>query len=138
MGQAGQGASAHEREWNNKLHKDEDIKEPNLPAPPTDLEEQIRHAIAESFGFDPDEVWPLRRIDDFNVDSLDLVELICELEERFRIQIPEEVEYATSSMRIVKDWIDLVVKLDAAKKPTRKKRVDRDSGSEGHNGVWGT
>ena len=56
-----------------------------------DLEAQIKEAIVEKLGVEESKVTPNASfINDLGADSLDTVELIMELENRFNIQIPDE------------------------------------------------
>lgn len=55
------------------------------------VEDQLRRIISENLGVEESEVTPEKSFeDDFNADSLDLVELIMALEEQFKIEIPED------------------------------------------------
>jgi acyl carrier protein len=56
-----------------------------------DVEAQIKSAIVEKLGVEESKVTPNASfINDLGADSLDTVELIMELENRFNIQIPDE------------------------------------------------
>ena len=56
-----------------------------------DVEAQIKDAIVEKLGVEESKVTPTASfINDLGADSLDTVELIMELENRFNIQIPDE------------------------------------------------
>ena len=56
-----------------------------------DVESQIKEAIVEKLGVEEAKVTPNASfINDLGADSLDTVELIMELENRFNIQIPDE------------------------------------------------
>ncbi len=56
-----------------------------------DIEAQIKDAIVEKLGVEEAKVTPNASfINDLGADSLDTVELIMELENRFNIQIPDE------------------------------------------------
>lgn len=56
-----------------------------------DVEAQITAAIVEKLGVEESKVTPNASfINDLGADSLDTVELIMELENRFNIQIPDE------------------------------------------------
>jgi len=58
---------------------------------PVDVEAQIKEAIVEKLGVEESKVTPNASfINDLGADSLDTVELIMELENRFSIQIPDE------------------------------------------------
>jgi acyl carrier protein len=53
--------------------------------------EEIRAILVEQLGVDPAEVKESSNFqEDLNADSLDLVELIMEMEDRFKTKIPDE------------------------------------------------
>ncbi|MFP5451810.1 MAG: acyl carrier protein [Thermoleophilia bacterium] len=53
--------------------------------------EEIRAILVEQLGVDPAEVTETSNFqEDLNADSLDLVELIMEMEDRFKTKIPDE------------------------------------------------
>ena len=53
--------------------------------------EQIKLIIAEQLSAEPDKITPETSIiDDLGADSLDVVELVMALEEKFGIEIPDE------------------------------------------------
>ncbi len=57
----------------------------------SDIEGQIKEAIVEKLGVEESKVTPNASfINDLGADSLDTVELIMELESRFKIEIPDE------------------------------------------------
>ncbi len=53
--------------------------------------DQVKAIIVEQLGVDPEDVKPEASfVDDLGADSLDIVELVMALEEKFDIQIPDE------------------------------------------------
>lgn len=57
----------------------------------TQMFEQIKLIIAEQLSAEPDKITPETSIiDDLGADSLDVVELVMALEEKFGIEIPDE------------------------------------------------
>lgn len=53
--------------------------------------EEVRAILVEQLGVDPAEVTVESSFqEDLNADSLDLVELIMEMEDRFEVKIPDE------------------------------------------------
>ena len=53
--------------------------------------EKIQEIIANQLGIDPETIKPESRlVDDLKTDSLDIVELIMDLEQEFDKQIPDE------------------------------------------------
>lgn len=56
-----------------------------------DVFAKVKSIIVEELGVDADAVTPEASfVDDLGADSLDIVELIMELEEQFDLQIPDE------------------------------------------------
>jgi acyl carrier protein len=52
----------------------------------------LKDIIVEQLAVDPEEVTlEASFVEDLNADSLDLVELIMEIEEKFGIQVPDEI-----------------------------------------------
>lgn len=73
------------------------------------MEEQIKQLIAEHMGIPVRQVSPWARIiEDLGADSLDTIEIIMALEEKFRIDIPDE---HIEKCKTVKDVVELVAKL---------------------------
>ncbi len=69
--------------------------------------EAVREAATEVLGVSPDAVVEEARFkDDLDADSLDLVELVMALEERFDVTIPEE---ELGDIKTVGQAVDLVV-----------------------------
>lgn len=56
-----------------------------------DIFEQVKEVVVEQLNANPDEVKPESRfVEDLGADSLDVVELVMALEEKFGIEIPDE------------------------------------------------
>lgn len=71
-----------------------------------DLKKQVLETIAEQLGIDVSEVTEEKAfIEDLNADSLDLTELIMTLEEKFDIEIPDEV---AEKLKTVRDVVGFV------------------------------
>ena len=79
----------------------------------TDALDTIREVAAEVLSVDPEQVTETARFkEDLDADSLDLVELVMGLEERFDIEVPEDdLEGVTT----VGQAVDLVMAKVAAK-----------------------
>ena len=69
------------------------------------LFEEIREVICEQLGIEKDEVKLETTFEELGADSLDLFQIVIELEEKYDIQI-EEVE----GLKIIKDAVDYVEK----------------------------
>jgi len=69
------------------------------------LFEEIREVICEQLGIEKDEVKIETTFEDLGADSLDLFQIVIELEEKYDIQI-EEVE----GLKTIKDAVDYVEK----------------------------
>ncbi|WP_294156497.1 acyl carrier protein [uncultured Clostridium sp.] len=67
------------------------------------LFEEIREVICEQLGIEKEEVTLETTFDDLGADSLDLFQIVIELEEKYEIQI-EEVE----KLKTIKDAVDYV------------------------------
>ena len=57
--------------------------------------EKVRDIIAEQVNVDKDAIKPDSTIEQLKIDSLDMVEVIMQLEEAFSITIDEDVQVAT-------------------------------------------
>lgn len=69
--------------------------------------EQVKGIIVEQLGVSPDEVRDEASFqDDLNADSLDLVELIMSMEDKFGVKIPDE---DAEKIATVADAVDYVV-----------------------------
>ncbi len=71
-----------------------------------DIEKKVIKIIAEKLGIDEEEVKPEASfIDDLGADSLDIVELVMELEEEYGIEIPDE---DAEKIKTVQDAINYI------------------------------
>ena len=69
--------------------------------------EQVKEIIVEQLGIGPDEVRDEASFqEDLNADSLDLVELIMSMEDKFGVKIPDE---DAEKILTVADAVDYVV-----------------------------
>jgi acyl carrier protein len=69
--------------------------------------DQVREILVEQLGVEPNDVEESARFqEDLNADSLDLVELIMEMEDRFGIKIPDE---QAEKITTVGEAVDYVV-----------------------------
>ena len=72
----------------------------------SDIEEQVKKIVVDHLGIDESKVAPESKfIDDLGADSLDTVELVMALEEKFGIEIPDD---AAETIQTVKDAIDYI------------------------------
>ncbi|MBI2372291.1 MAG: acyl carrier protein [Deltaproteobacteria bacterium] len=70
------------------------------------IEKQVREIIVEQLGVKPEDVTPEASfIDDLGADSLDTVELVMALEEKFDVEIPDE---EAEKIRTVQDAINYI------------------------------
>ena len=70
------------------------------------MEKKITQLIAEQLNIKPEDITPEQKIiDDLKADSLDVVELVMNLEDHFKLQIPDE---EAEKLITVKDVIQYV------------------------------
>ena len=68
--------------------------------------EEVRSILVEQLGVDPGEVSEESSFqEDLNADSLDLVELIMEMEDRFKMKIPDEEAEKISTVGEAVDYV---------------------------------
>ena len=78
-----------------------------------DIETKVREKISEQLGVAADEVTPEASfIEDLGADSLDIVELVMELEEEFEITIPDD---QAEKIKTVGEAIDYIEREQAKK-----------------------
>ncbi|WP_394953982.1 acyl carrier protein [uncultured Helicobacter sp.] len=71
------------------------------------LFDDVKAVIVEQLGVNADEVKENSNfIDDLNADSLDVVEMIMALEEKFSIEIPDQDAEAIKTVKDVVDYIE--------------------------------
>lgn len=71
-------------------------------------ERYVLDFLWRKFGLSADGVTTSTQLEEFGVDSLDIVELVMEIEEETGLDVPDE---GVKEMRTVQDLIDLVKKL---------------------------
>jgi acyl carrier protein len=75
--------------------------------------ERVQSVVAEQLGVDPDKVTlDAEFVQDLNADSLDLVELIMQLEEEFGVEISDE---QAESIKTVGDAVEFIQEHEAAR-----------------------
>lgn len=77
-----------------------------------DITTPIIQLIARSKALPPDSITPTTTFDELNIDSLDKINLTFEVEEMFKIEIPDA---SLNSLRTVGDVIEGVRTLQAAR-----------------------
>jgi acyl carrier protein len=55
-----------------------------------EIVDEVRHVIAKTLKIPPDQLVPDMRLEDIGAESLDIIEIVFELEEKFGITIPYE------------------------------------------------
>ena len=77
---------------------------------PQNVEDQIIHLIATSKSLDPATLTPATSFDELGIDSLDKINLSFEVEELFKIEIPDA---SLNSLRTIGDVINGVQTLQS-------------------------
>ncbi|MBQ9988717.1 MAG: acyl carrier protein [Clostridia bacterium] len=71
------------------------------------LFEQAQQMIAAQLRIDPQSIKPESRlIDDLKADSLDIVELIMEIEQQYDIEVPDDAMVGMSTVQDVVNYIE--------------------------------
>lgn len=70
-----------------------------------EIEEMLKEIIAEKLGISKSKIEKNVTMEDLGADSLDVVEIIMEIEEQLRITIPDE---DAEKMRTFQDMIDYI------------------------------
>ncbi len=72
------------------------------------LFDEVKEVIVEQLNVSPDEVKPEAKfVEDLGADSLDVVEMIMALEEKFEIEIPDS---DAENIKTVQDVVDYIEK----------------------------
>lgn len=72
-----------------------------------DVEKKIRTIIAKHYGISEDEVKnDSSFVTDFDGDSLDIIELVLIIEDKYGIEVPEEVAEELDTVQKVYDYIN--------------------------------
>ncbi len=75
------------------------------------LFDEVKEVIVEQLNVSPDEVKPEAKfVEDLGADSLDVVEMIMALEEKFEIEIPDS---DAENIKTVQDVVDYIEKAKA-------------------------
>jgi acyl carrier protein len=67
----------------------------------------LRHTIAQQTGIEPETITPESDLAELGVNSLDLVEIIMSIEDKFDISIPADAVDAWSRFKTVGDLMQL-------------------------------
>jgi len=71
------------------------------------LFDEVKEVIVEQLNVSPDEVKPEAKfVEDLGADSLDVVEMIMALEEKFEIEIPDSEAEKIQTVQDVVDYIE--------------------------------
>ncbi len=70
------------------------------------IEQKVKAIIAENLGVNADEIKSTSSfIDDLGADSLDIVELVMQMEEEFEVEIPDE---EAENIKTVQDAVNFI------------------------------
>ena len=80
-----------------------------------EVAETVRNVLETTLKVAPDKIQPQTMLrDELNLDSLDMMEVVCELEERFDVQIPEEKVMEVVTFEQVVDRLHATISGDGA------------------------
>ena len=72
-----------------------------------DAENKVRAIIAKHYGISEDDVKPDSSfITDFDGDSLDIIELVLILEDKYGIEVPEDIAEELDTVQKVYDYVN--------------------------------
>ena len=72
-----------------------------------EIGEQVKKIVVDHLGIDESKVTPESKfIDDLGADSLDTVELVMAFEEKFNIEIPDDIAETIVTVQNAKDYIE--------------------------------
>ncbi|MBC7329410.1 acyl carrier protein [bacterium] len=71
----------------------------------TDIAERVKNIVAERLNVNPEEVTLETTFEDLGADSLDVMDLVMELEQEFDIEIPDE---DAEKIRTIEDTINYI------------------------------
>ena len=71
----------------------------------------LAEIVEEVTGIEPSEVTPEKSFDDLDIDSLSMVEIAVQTEDRYGVEIPDE---DLAKLRTVQDAVDYIQKIDQA------------------------
>ena len=70
------------------------------------IEQRVKNIVVEQLGVNPEQVTrEARFVDDLEMDSLDVVQVVMAIEDTFGIQVPDD---ATEHMSTVQDAVDAI------------------------------
>jgi acyl carrier protein len=71
----------------------------------TDIAERVKNIVAERLNVNPEEITLETTFEDLGADSLDVMDLVMELEQEFDIEIPDE---DAEKIRTIEDTINYI------------------------------
>ncbi len=84
----------------------------------TDIEAKVRHIIADETKIDPELIRPESTLDDLNIQSVDLVQIIFRIEETFDIYLSEaEIGFDVENVGAVYEAVKRLVAAKDADTP---------------------
>lgn len=76
--------------------------------------ERLQTILTQKFSVPAENVQPGVMLESFNLDSLDLIEVLFEVEDEFKIRIPQDADSSLKSATIA-DLIEKIERLQVAK-----------------------
>lgn len=77
----------------------------------------VREILHKNFDIAPDALQPDAKLDDLEIDSLAVIEVMFAVEDRFRITVPPEPASAQGQMKTLGDLVAYIDRLIAEQNP---------------------
>lgn len=77
--------------------------------------DRLQTILTQKFSVPAENVQPAATLESFNLDSLDLIEVLFEVEDEFKIRIPQDADASLKSATIA-DLVEKIDRLEVAKR----------------------
>jgi len=77
----------------------------------------LQNLLSKNFGLDPSRLDAQARLEDLDIDSLAIVEVLFDVESQFQVTVPSESAGRHASLKTVGDLVDYIDRLVAEQHP---------------------